>query len=361
MDQALRLEFLEAPDVDRAPHAAFPPWRYALGRPVVVEGVAHAVDPAEAELLVDEVLPRDRGAAAAFLVESDPELVGAVVIFFEPRAKIRGRIEEGDVGRDGQSRSNLPLPAAEPPGRINRISRAVVQDDAPHGALTGKVAVVVGGASGLGRTVARALAQQGARVVIADFDVERMERTVDEILHLGSSDAALALTTDVRSDSSVKSLAADAVKAMGAIDILINLAGVFLQGPLAQLKPRDWRWMLETNLLGTVRTTLAFLPHMIQRGSGHIVNAVSTVETPTTVAYDSGAAAVAAFTRGLAAEVAGKGVRIELYAIGSQGPRIGQNTRTRGMKRLLHPADDLEEPRAQSGPLVDQLIAIVDR
>ncbi|HET9781357.1 MAG TPA: SDR family NAD(P)-dependent oxidoreductase [Candidatus Dormibacteraeota bacterium] len=234
-------------------------------------------------------------------------------------------------------------------------------DDGPHGALTGKVAVVVGGASGLGRTVAHALARQGARVVIADFDAERMDRTVEEILHLGSSDAALALATDVRSDSSVKALAADAIKAMGAVDILINLAGVFLQGPLAQLKPSDWRWMLETNLLGTVRTTLAFLPHMVQRGSGHIVNAVSTVETPTTVAYDSGAAAVAAFTRGLAAEVSAKGVRIELYPIGPQGPRIGQNTRTRGMKRLLHPVDDLEEPRAQSGPLVDQLMAIVDR
>jgi NAD(P)-dependent dehydrogenase (short-subunit alcohol dehydrogenase family) len=237
----------------------------------------------------------------------------------------------------------------------------VSQDENPHGALSGKVAVVVGGASGLGRTVARALAKQGARVVIADFDTERMERTIEEILRLGSADAALALRTDVRSDSSVKSLAADAIKAMGGVDILVNLAGVFLQGPLAELKPSDWRWMLETNLLGTVRTTLAFLPHMTQRGSGHIVNAVSTVESPTTVAYDSGGAAVAAFTRGLAAEVVSKGVRVELYAIGSQGPRIGQNTRTRGMKRLLHPVDDLEEPMGQDGPLVDQLIAMVDR
>src|ERR1051326_5882309 len=79
----------------------------------------------------------------------------------------------------------------------------------PHGALTGKVAVVVGGASGIGRTAANALARQGARVVIADFDAARMERTVEEILRLGSSDAALALHTDVRNDNSVRSLAAD--------------------------------------------------------------------------------------------------------------------------------------------------------
>jgi NAD(P)-dependent dehydrogenase (short-subunit alcohol dehydrogenase family) len=245
---------------------------------------------------------------------------------------------------------------------INRICRAVIQDQAkPRGALSGKVAVVVGGASGIGRTVARALAQQGARVVIADFDAERLERTVEEILHLGSGDAALALPTDVRSDSSVRSLAADTIKAMGGVDILINMAGVFLQGPLDRIKPGDWRWMLETNLLGTVRTTLAFLPHMVERGRGHIVNAISTGDTPVTVAYDSGAAAVAAFTKGLAAEMEGKGVRVSLYAIGPDGPRIGRNTRSRGMGRLLHPTDDLEEASTPNGKLVDELIGIIDR
>ena len=237
----------------------------------------------------------------------------------------------------------------------------MIQDLASRGALSGKVAVVVGGASGIGRTVARALAQQGARVVIADFDAERLERTVDEILHLGSADAALALSTDVRSDSSVRSLAADAIKAMGGVDVLVNMAGVFLQGPLDRIKPGDWKWMLETNLLGTVRTTLAFLPHMVERGRGHIVNAVSRGDSPVTVAYDSGAAAVASFTRGLAAEVEGKGVRVSLYEIGPDGPRIGSNTRSRGMGRLLHPKDDLEEASTPGGRLVDELVGIIDR
>jgi NAD(P)-dependent dehydrogenase (short-subunit alcohol dehydrogenase family) len=237
----------------------------------------------------------------------------------------------------------------------------VTQDLTQRGALSGKVAVVVGGASGIGRTVARALAQQGARVAIADFDAERLERTVEEILHLGSADAALALPTDVRSDASVRSLAADAIKALGEVDILINMAGVFLQGPLGRIKPSDWRWMLETNLLGTVRTTLAFLPHMVERGKGHIINAISTGDTPVTVAYDSGAAAVAAFTRGLAAEVEGKGVRVSLYAIGPDGPRIGTNTRSRGMGRLLHPTDDLEEASTPNGDVVDELVGIIDR
>jgi NAD(P)-dependent dehydrogenase (short-subunit alcohol dehydrogenase family) len=237
----------------------------------------------------------------------------------------------------------------------------VIQDLAPRGALSGKVAVVVGGASGIGRTAARALAQQGARVVIADFDAERLERTVEEILHLGSADAALALPTDVRSDSSVRALAADTIKAMGGVDVLVNMAGVFLQGPLDRIKPGDWKWMLETNLLGTVRTTLAFLPHMVGRGRGHIINAISRGDSPETVAYDSGAAAVVAFTKGLAAEVEGKGVRVSLYAIGPDGPRIGSNTRSRGMGRLLHPTADLEEASTPSGKLVDELIGIIDR
>lgn len=241
------------------------------------------------------------------------------------------------------------------------MSGAVTHDEANRGALTGKVAVVVGGASGLGRFTARALGHQGARLVIADIDAERLERTVEELLHLGSSDAALALPTDVRSDSSVRSLAADAIKAMDHVDILVNMAGVFLQGPVDQVKASDWKWMLETNLLGTVRTTLAFLPHMVERGTGHIVNAVSSGETPTTIAYDAGAAAVASFTRGIAARVADRGVHVALFPIGPDGPRLGQNTRSRGMGRFLHHEDDLEEPLQPDGHVIDRLIEIVHR
>jgi NAD(P)-dependent dehydrogenase (short-subunit alcohol dehydrogenase family) len=229
-------------------------------------------------------------------------------------------------------------------------------ESSPRGALTDRVAVVVGGASGIGRTAAQALARQGARIVIADFDNERMERTVDEILHLGTSEAALALPADVRHDRSVVSMASDAIKAMGRVDILLNMAGVFLQGPLERVKTADWRWVLETNLLGTVRTSLAFAPHMAERGSGQIVNAISAVHTPVTVAYDSCSAAVAAFTSALAEQLRPKGVQVSVFTVGEGGPRIGQNTRRRGMGRLLHPANDLEEARSPNGRNIDRLI-----
>src|SRR6202051_3605894 len=144
-----------------------------------------------------------------------------------------------------------------------------------HGAYSQRVALVVGGGSGLGRAVAKAFAHQGAGIVVADFDGPRMDRTVEEVLSLGTSEAAIALSTDVRSDASVRSLVRDSLRSMGRVDVVINAAGVLLQGKLEKISPADWAWMLETNLLGAVRTSMAFLPHMTDRGSGHIVNVVS--------------------------------------------------------------------------------------
>lgn len=229
-----------------------------------------------------------------------------------------------------------------------------------RGGLWGKVAVVTGGGSGVGRAVALAVARQGANVVVADFDVPRMERTVEEVLKLATCEAAIALATDVRSDASVRSLARDSIKAMGQVDILVNAAGVLLQGKLDRISSRDWGWMLDTNLLGPVRTTTNFLAHMTERGSGHIVNAVSygglLPGDPMTIPYDSGHAALAAFTEGLARQLQGTGVFVSLYCPGSKSPRIGQNTRSRGMGRFLRGPDQAEDRSRLFDPLVSGLI-----
>lgn len=236
-----------------------------------------------------------------------------------------------------------------------------IEAEAPaRGGLWGKVVVVIGGGSGVGRAVALAVARQGANVVVADFDVPRMERTVEEVLKLGSCEAAIALSTDVRSDASVRSLARDSIKAMGRVDILVNAAGVLLQGKLEKISTHDWGWMLETNLLGPVRTATNFLPHMTERGSGHIVNAVSygglLPGDPMTIPYDSGHAALAAFTEGLAHRLQGTGVFVSLYCPGSRSPRIGLNTRSRGMGRFLRGADQTEDRSRLFDPLVTGLI-----
>jgi NAD(P)-dependent dehydrogenase (short-subunit alcohol dehydrogenase family) len=238
----------------------------------------------------------------------------------------------------------------------------------PHarGSFSERVAVVVGGGSGFGRAIATALARQGANIVVADFDAPRMDRTVEEVLRLGTCEAAIALSTDIRSDSSVRSLARDSIKAMGRVDILVNAAGVLLQGKLEKISGEDWTWMLDTNLVGAVRGSTAFLPHMTGRGSGHIVNVVSYAglqpaatqppPDPLFLPYDTGQAALAAFTEGLALQVRGTGVSVSLFCPGSRGPRIGQNTRSRGVGRLFRSAEPAAEASVQHDQIAGSLI-----
>jgi NAD(P)-dependent dehydrogenase (short-subunit alcohol dehydrogenase family) len=229
-----------------------------------------------------------------------------------------------------------------------------------HGSFSQRVAVVVGGGSGIGRAVAEGLARQGANIVVADFDGPRMDRTVEEVLRLGMSEAAIALSTDVRSDSSVRSLARDAVKSMGRVDIVVNAAGVLLQGTLEKITGDDWSWMLETNLIGAVRTSTAFLPHMTARGSGHIVNVVSygglMPGDPTSMPYDTGHAALATFTAGLARQLLGTGVHASIFCPGSKGPRVGQNTRSRGVGRLFRGPDSGPDASRSLEQLASSLI-----
>jgi NAD(P)-dependent dehydrogenase (short-subunit alcohol dehydrogenase family) len=231
---------------------------------------------------------------------------------------------------------------------------------AARGALGGKVALVTGAGSGVGKAIAKALARQGANVIVADFDAPRMEKTVEDVLKLGTCESAIGLSTDVRSDASVRSLARDSIKAMGQVDILVNAAGVLLRGRLDKITSRDWTWMLDTNLLGPVRTITNFLPHMRERGSGHIVNAVSygglLPGDPVTIPYDSGHAALAAFTEGLARQLKGTGILVSLYCPGSKSPPIGQNTRSRGIGRWLGSADQAEDGSRLLDPLVTGLI-----
>jgi NAD(P)-dependent dehydrogenase (short-subunit alcohol dehydrogenase family) len=139
--------------------------------------------------------------------------------------------------------------------------------------LAGRVAVVTGGASGIGRGLAERFAAESMRVVVADIEEPPLQETVQSIRARGGE--AAAVTCDVSSWSSVEALRDACTAAFGPADVLCNNAGVAATGAVSELSIRSWEWCLGVNLWGVIHGCRAFLPAMIERGSGHIVNTAS--------------------------------------------------------------------------------------
>ncbi|MDC8996633.1 glucose 1-dehydrogenase [Mycobacterium marinum] len=180
--------------------------------------------------------------------------------------------------------------------------------------LTDRVAVVTGGAGGIGAATSRLFAQHGAQVVIADIDAELAHRTVDEI-----GGAAWAVGTDVRDADQVSALAQSVLDRYGRVDILVNNVGHWLRHPgnFVDTDPQLWDELYRVNLHHVLLATHAFLPAMIEQHGGAIVN-VSSVEGlrgyPEDPVYAAFKAAVIHFTRSLAVQVGNQGVRINAIA-----------------------------------------------
>jgi 3-oxoacyl-[acyl-carrier protein] reductase len=136
--------------------------------------------------------------------------------------------------------------------------------------LENKVAIVTGGGTGIGRGVARALASEGARVVVCGRRRDRLEQTVEAIRQAGGS--ALAVQADVSDVHDVDRLVTTTMETYGKIDILINNAGIADGGELHNLDPETWDRVMETNLRGPFLTMRRVLPVMRLQGSGHIIN-----------------------------------------------------------------------------------------
>ncbi len=136
--------------------------------------------------------------------------------------------------------------------------------------LTGKVAVITGGASGIGFATARALAAKGARIVIADIEAAALDKAVAA---LSSSGAKVeGVVCDVANLASVQHLADEAFSKMGAVHIVFNNAGVAVGGPITSMKHSDWEWIIKVDLWGPIHGVEVFLPRMIeQRQGGHML------------------------------------------------------------------------------------------
>jgi NAD(P)-dependent dehydrogenase (short-subunit alcohol dehydrogenase family) len=175
----------------------------------------------------------------------------------------------------------------------------------------GAVAVVTGGGQGIGAAVARALAAEGAAIVVAARRSDRIERVATEIRGTGGGGKAWAVQCDVTDAASVNDLAKAASRHAGAVDILVNNAGAAHSAPLAKTTLEDWNRVLAVNATGTFLCTRAFISGMLERKRGSIVNVASVAGLAGAryiAAYAAAKHAVIGFTRSVAAELEGTGV-----------------------------------------------------
>src|SRR2546422_5570830 len=183
--------------------------------------------------------------------------------------------------------------------------------------LDGKVAVVIGGTSGIGRAIAHGLADAGADVVPTSRRVEQVEVAATEIEERGRR--SLRLPSDVSERDSLQRVLEETVKAFGKVDILVNSAGRTKRAPTLDFSEVDWNDIIETNLTGTLRACQVFGRHMLEREYGRIINIASLstfVALHEVAAYCASKAAVASLTKSLAVEWSIHGVCVNAIAPG---------------------------------------------
>jgi len=218
--------------------------------------------------------------------------------------------------------------------------------------LKGKVAIVTGAGSGIGKALAHRLAADGASVVIADL--QRFDQAAAEIAKAAGA-RTLGVQTDVSNEKDVERMAAETVKAFGRIDILVNNAAVFSTlklRPFEEIGVAEWRKVMDVNILGVALCCRACVPHMRKSGGGRIINLASGAPikgVPLFLHYISSKGAVIAMTRGLARELGKDGITVNSLAPGftlsenvaKDAAHVQQGERTRLTRAI--PRDETPE------------------
>ncbi len=223
--------------------------------------------------------------------------------------------------------------------------------------LSGKVAVVTGGASGIGRALGGRFAADGMKVVLADVDEENLEVAAAELRGLGAQ--AVGVRADVAVASDVEHLRDATLQEFGGVHVVCNNAGVGTGGPLWQVPLESWRWVLGVNLWGVIHGVHTFTPLLVEQGEGHIVNTASSAgvtSVPLIGPYATTKHAVVGLSESLVLDLAGTGVGVSALCPMWVRTRILESYRSA-------PPEVLAAEEARGTPLPDRmsvLAAIVE-
>jgi NAD(P)-dependent dehydrogenase (short-subunit alcohol dehydrogenase family) len=209
--------------------------------------------------------------------------------------------------------------------------------------LDGQVAVVVGGAGGLGAAIARGLAEAGAAVAVADTNAGQAKAIADELAAAGLR--ALAVAVDASDGESVERMAGEVETRLGPIEILVNSAGITHRSPAVDFPEAQWHRVIAVNLTGVFLTSQAVGRRMVSRRRGRIINIASIagqIGLPGTIAYSASKGGVVQLTRALAVEWAPHNVRVNAIAPSWFSTNIGD---------LIHREPDYAERAMRRVPV----------
>lgn len=205
--------------------------------------------------------------------------------------------------------------------------------------LDGATAVVTGGGSGIGEGMCRRFSAAGMSVAVADIDLASAERVAESLRVAGTR--AIAIACDVSKRVEIESLAETAIAEFGHVDVACNNAGIFFGGKMSEFTEGDWDWTLSVNLMGVVHGSSIFAAHMVERGSGQIVNTASIggwAPDPNCAPYTTSKFAVVGYSEALRRDLEPRNVGVSILCPGPVATGMAAADRLRPASAGASPA-----------------------